>query len=73
MLCLDVTFPPMSFEPISVRDFLRNFSAVVDPAGKKKYLIMKHGRPIGMFTPWGVVKKETLKGENLPLEILERF
>lgn len=65
--------PSMSIEPISVRDFLRNFATVVDPAGKKKYLIMRHGKPIGMFAPWGIVKKETLEGENLPLEILEKF
>lgn len=63
----------MSIEPISVRDFLRNFATVVDPAGKKKYLIMKHGKPIGMFSPWVIVKKETLEKENLPLEILEKF
>ncbi len=63
----------MSIEPISVRDFLRNFAGVVDPAGKKKYLIMKHGKPIGMFTPWGIVKKETLQDGDASWSILEKF
>ncbi|MFA4845672.1 MAG: hypothetical protein WC654_03890 [Patescibacteria group bacterium] len=63
----------MPIEPISVRDFLRNFASVVDPAGKKKYLIMKHGKPIGMFTPWGIVKKETLQDGDASWSILEKF
>lgn len=63
----------MSIEPVSVRDFLRNFAMIVKPEGSKKYLILKHGKPIGMFVPWGIVKKETLAKENLPLQILEKF
>lgn len=63
----------MSIEPISVRDFLRNFASVVDSAGKKKYLIMKHGKPVGMFTPWGIVKKETLQEGDASWSILEKF
>ncbi|PJE77069.1 hypothetical protein COV05_01480 [Candidatus Uhrbacteria bacterium CG10_big_fil_rev_8_21_14_0_10_48_16] len=63
----------MSIEPISVRDFLRNFASIVDPSGKKKYLIMKHGKPIGMFTPWEIVKKETLPEDKASLSILEKY
>lgn len=63
----------MNIEPISVRDFLRNFATVVDPAGKKKYLIMKHGKPVGLFTPWGIVKKETLEDDNASWSMLEKF
>lgn len=54
----------MSIEPISVRDFLRNFARVVNASSKKKYLIMKHGKPIGVFTPWKQVKKETLQDDE---------
>jgi len=50
-------------EPISVRDFLRNFAALVAGTSFKQYVIMKHGRPIGVFTPWEAQKKE-LKQEN---------
>ncbi|NQV90534.1 hypothetical protein HQ487_03980 [Candidatus Uhrbacteria bacterium] len=63
----------MSIEPISVRDFLRNFASIVDAAGKKKYLIMKHGKPIGLFTPWGIVKKETLPEDEASWSMLEKF
>ncbi len=56
---------PIKTEPISVRDFLRNFATITGKTGKKRYIIMKHGRPIGMFSPWNVVKEEVLKdGEN---------
>ena len=46
-----------STEPISVRDFLRNFAAIVQGRVSKRYIIMKHGRPIGVFTPWEVQKQ----------------
>ena len=62
-----------SIEPISVRDFLRNFAQVVDPHGKKKYLIMKHGKPVGMFSPWEMVKKDTLPEGETPWSILDNF
>jgi hypothetical protein len=52
-------------EPISVRDFLRNFKLITETAHKKRYVIMKHGRPIGVFSPWNVAKEEVLgKAEN---------
>ncbi|PJA45585.1 hypothetical protein CO174_02680 [Candidatus Uhrbacteria bacterium CG_4_9_14_3_um_filter_50_9] len=63
----------MSIEPISVRDFLRNFASIINASGKKKYLIMKHGKPIGMFTPWKVVKEETLPESDSPWAILDKF
>ena len=63
----------MPIEPISVRDFLRNFASVVQPAGKKKYLIMKHGKPIGMFTPWKIVKEETLSDAETDWSLLTKF
>ncbi len=44
-------------EPISVRDFLRNFASVTKQQGFKRYVIMKHGKPIGVFTPWEAQKK----------------
>jgi hypothetical protein len=73
MLRGDITNSPMSIEPISVRDYLRNFSKIVNTNGKKKYLIMKHGKPIGMFTPWKVVKEETLPENESPWAILDKF
>ncbi|MBI2473485.1 hypothetical protein HYV70_02960 [Candidatus Uhrbacteria bacterium] len=63
----------MSIEPISVRDFLRNFAGIVNPNGKKKYLIMKHGKPIGLFTPWKIVKEETLPDEETDWSMLKKF
>jgi hypothetical protein len=45
-------------EPISVRDFLRNFASLIKIKKAKQYVIMKHGKPIGVFTPWEVKKKE---------------
>jgi hypothetical protein len=51
-------------EPISVRDFLRNFATIVQCETLKRYLIMKHGRPIGMFTPWGTLKEELKKRKD---------
>lgn len=51
-------------EPISVRDFLRNFATIVQGDGLKRYLIMKHGRPIGMFTPWESLKDELKKRKD---------
>ncbi len=47
-------------EPISVRDFLRNFKTITSAQSKKRYVIMKHGRPIGVFSPWNVAKEEIL-------------
>ncbi len=54
-----------STEPISVRDFLRNFAAIVQGTVTKRYVIMKHGRPIGVFTPWEMQKKELKKTAEL--------
>jgi hypothetical protein len=45
-------------EPISVRDFLRNFAAIVQGKTVKRYVIMKHGKPIGVFTSWEMQKME---------------
>ena len=45
-------------EPISVRDFLRNFATLVAGKTFKQYVIMKHGKPIGVFTPWEAQKHE---------------
>ena len=45
-------------EPISVRDFLRNFASLAGGKAFKQYVIMKHGKPIGVFTPWEAQKKE---------------
>jgi len=47
-------------EPISVRDFLRNFATITGKTSKKRYVIMKHGRPIGVFSSWDVAKDEVL-------------
>jgi prevent-host-death family protein len=47
-----------STEPISVRDFLRNFATIMKSNTKKRYIIMKHGKPLGVFTPWELQKKE---------------
>ncbi|MBI4435667.1 hypothetical protein HY630_03275 [Candidatus Uhrbacteria bacterium] len=49
-------------EPISVRDFLRNFASLVAGTSFKQYVIMKHGKPIGVFTPWEAQKTEMKKG-----------
>lgn len=49
-------------EPISVREFLRNFAAIVTGKSFKRYVIMKHGKPVGVFTPWEAQKKELKKG-----------
>ena len=45
-------------EPISVRDFLRNFATLVTGKAFKQYVIMKHGKNIGVFTPWSAQKQE---------------
>ena len=45
-------------EPISVRDFLRNFATLVAGTSFKQYVIMKHGKPVGVFTPWEAQKTE---------------
>lgn len=45
-------------EPISVRDFLRNFATLVAGTSFKQYVIMKHSKPIGVFTPWEAQKTE---------------
>lgn len=52
-----------STEPISVRDFLRNFAAIVQGTVTKRYVIMKHGKPIGVFTPWEAYKKLVKKSD----------
>lgn len=52
-----------STEPISVRDFLRNFATIVQGKVSKRYVIMKHGRPVGVFTPWEVYKKLVKKSD----------
>ncbi|MBI4591945.1 hypothetical protein HY733_00660 [Candidatus Uhrbacteria bacterium] len=49
-------------EPISVRDFLRNFASLVADTSFKQYVIMKHNKPIGVFTPWEAQKKELKQG-----------
>lgn len=49
-------------EPISVRDFLRNFATLVTGKSFKQYVIMKHGKPIGVFTPWEAQKREMKQG-----------
>ncbi len=53
-------------EPISVRDFLRNFAAITNKSNKKRYVIMKHGRPIGVFSPWSAAKEEVLGSAENP-------
>lgn len=60
----------ISTEPIAVRDFLRNFVIVTKKSGKKRYIIMKHGRPIGMFIPWDMVKQELLQDTGNPWAFL---
>lgn len=49
-------------EPISVRDFLRNFATLVTGTSFKQYVIMKHGKPVGVFTPWEAQKTELKHG-----------
>ncbi len=49
-------------EPISVRDFLRNFASLVSGTSFKQYVIMKHNKPIGIFTPWEAQKEELKQG-----------
>ncbi|MCR4314163.1 MAG: hypothetical protein NUV84_02875 [Candidatus Uhrbacteria bacterium] len=49
-------------EPISVRDFLRNFATLVANTSFKQYVIMKHGKPVGIFTPWEAQKTEMKQG-----------
>ena len=49
-------------EPIAVRDFLRNFASLVAGKTFKQYVVMKHGKPIGVFTPWEAKKKELKRG-----------
>lgn len=49
-------------EPISVRDFLRNFASLATATSFKQYVIMKHSKPIGVFTPWEAQKKELKQG-----------
>mgnify|MGYP001607222329 CR=1 FL=1 len=49
-------------EPISVRDFLRNFATLVAGKTFKQYVIMKHGKPVGVFTPWEAQKQELKQG-----------
>ena len=65
-----------STEPISVRDFLRNFAAIVQGTVTKRYVIMKHGKPIGVFTPWEVQKKILKKEQEqkpwLLLDVLRK-
>jgi hypothetical protein len=51
-------------EPITVRDFLRNFAAILKGASKKRYIIMKHGIPIGVFTPWEMQKQSMKKQDG---------
>ena len=48
-------------EPISVRDFLRNFANIAQGTVEKRYIIMRHGKPIGIFTSWELVKKAMAK------------
>lgn len=45
-----------------MRDFLRNFAALVTGKSFKQYVIMKHGKPVGVFTPWEAQKKELKQG-----------
>ncbi|MBI4438115.1 hypothetical protein HY631_04155 [Candidatus Uhrbacteria bacterium] len=65
-----------STEPVSVRDFLRNFAAIVQGKVSKRYVIMKHGKPIGVFTPWEVQKKDLKKSSGqqpwLWLDVLKK-
>lgn len=53
-------------EPISVRDFLRNFANITSATENKRYIVMKHGRPIGVYSSWDAVKKEVLKDNSDP-------
>lgn len=40
----------------------------------KRYVIMKHGRPVGVFTPWEMQKTELKKkGTQKPWGILEEL
>lgn len=46
---------------ISTRDFMRHFSKITK--GKKEYTIFNHGKPVGVYTPFEIYKKNirTLK------------
>lgn len=45
-----------------MRDFLRNFARLATGNASKRYVIMKHSKPIGVFTPWEAQKKELKQG-----------
>ena len=44
---------------ISTRDFLRDFTEVVQRPKAQQYTILRHGQPVGVFTP--TLKKTTKK------------
>ena len=36
---------------IATRDFLRNFSSIIQKPKSKEYVIIKHGKPVATLTP----------------------
>jgi len=40
-----------NLERIQVREFLRTFTKLTNKKSQKEYLILRHGTPIGIYTP----------------------
>ncbi len=40
-----------NLERIQVREFLRTFTKLTNKQSQKEYLILRHGKPIGIYTP----------------------
>ena len=52
-----------NLERIPVREFLRTFTKLTNKKIQKEYLIVRHGKPIGIFTPLDQTVTKTTTGK----------
>ncbi len=50
-------------DKIAVREFLRTFTALTQKKTRKRFLVMRHGKPIGVFIPYDHIMREQKTGE----------
>lgn len=48
---------------VTVRDFLRTFSKLTQRKTPKRFLVMRHGKPIGVFIPYDNIAKKQKTGK----------
>lgn len=48
-------------DTINVREFVRSFAKLANRKTRKRLLIMKHGKPLGVFIPYDMHEEQTGK------------